>query len=67
MQGIVIKSTGSWYQVRLEDGEVLDCRVVGKLRLNDLPLTNPIAVGDEANGLLRIAFVLVKVRMECAA
>ncbi|HOY16872.1 MAG TPA: ribosome small subunit-dependent GTPase A [Haliscomenobacter sp.] len=49
MQGIVIKSTGSWYQVRLEDGEVLDCRVVGKLRLNDLPLTNPIAVGDEVS------------------
>ena len=49
MQGIVIKSTGSWYQVRLEDGKVLDCRVVGKLRLNDLPLTNPIAVGDEVS------------------
>lgn len=47
MQGIVIKSTGSWYNVRMEDGQVLECRTVGKLRLNDLPLTNPIAVGDE--------------------
>lgn len=47
MQGIVIKSTGSWYNVRMEDGQVLECRAVGKLRLNDLPLTNPIAVGDE--------------------
>lgn len=47
MQGTVIKSTGSWYNVRMEDGQVLECRAVGKLRLNDLPLTNPIAVGDE--------------------
>jgi ribosome biogenesis GTPase / thiamine phosphate phosphatase len=47
MQGTVIKSTGSWYNVRMEDGQVLECRTVGKLRLNDLPLTNPIAVGDE--------------------
>ncbi len=46
MQGIVIKSTGSWYNVRMEDGQVLECRAVGKMRLNDLPLTNPIAVGD---------------------
>lgn len=46
MQGIVIKSTGSWYNVRMEDGQVLECRTVGKMRLNDLPLTNPIAVGD---------------------
>lgn len=49
MQGTVIKSTGSWYNVRLEDGQVLECRTVGKLRLNDLPLTNPIAVGDEVS------------------
>lgn len=47
MQGTVIKSTGSWYNVRMKDGQVLECRIVGKLRLNDLPLTNPIAVGDE--------------------
>ena len=47
MQGIVIKSTGSWYNVRMEDGQVLECRTVGKMRLSDLPLTNPIAVGDE--------------------
>jgi ribosome biogenesis GTPase len=46
--GIVIKSTGSWYNVRLlESGEVLQCRIVGKFRLDDIPLTNPVAVGDE--------------------
>jgi ribosome biogenesis GTPase / thiamine phosphate phosphatase len=44
--GTVIKSTGSWYNVRFEDGEIWQCRIVGKFRLDDLPLTNPIAVGD---------------------
>ncbi len=47
MRGTVIKSTGSWYSVRLDDrDEVWQCRIVGKLRLDDLPLTNPVAVGD---------------------
>ncbi|MBP7821794.1 MAG: ribosome small subunit-dependent GTPase A [Saprospiraceae bacterium] len=51
MKGVVIKSTGSWYQVRLieEDlsSRIIQCRTVGKLRLDDLKLTNPVAVGDE--------------------
>ena len=46
-KGIVIKSTGSWYQVRLETGDMLECRIVGKLRLGELKTTNPVAVGDE--------------------
>jgi ribosome biogenesis GTPase len=46
--GTVIKSTGSWYNVRLNDsGEVLKCRIVGKFRLDDIPLTNPVGVGDQ--------------------
>ncbi len=55
--GIVIKSTGSWYQVLLEDGSEIQCRIIGKFRLNGLKLTNPVAVGDavsiekEADGL----------------
>jgi ribosome biogenesis GTPase / thiamine phosphate phosphatase len=44
--GTVIKSTGSWYNVRFENGVVWQCRIVGKFRLDNLPLTNPIAVGD---------------------
>jgi len=45
--GTVIKSTGSWYNVRLNDSEeVLRCRIVGKLRLDDTQLTNPVGVGD---------------------
>lgn len=46
-KGTVIKSTGSWYQVMLEAGEVLECRIVGKLRQEGLKTTNPVAVGDE--------------------
>jgi ribosome biogenesis GTPase len=60
-EGTVIKSTGSWYQVKLDDAEVLQCRIVGKFRLDNLPLTNPVAVGDrvevvlegEGNGLIK--------------
>jgi len=44
--GIVLKSTGSWYDVQLEDGRILPSRIVGKIRLDDLKLTNPVAVGD---------------------
>lgn len=47
MIGKVIKSTGSWYLVRTEDRKVIECRTAGKLKLDDLKLTNPIAVGDE--------------------
>lgn len=47
IKGIVTKSTGSWYHVRLEDQEVWECRIIGKFRLGKMKLTNPIAVGDE--------------------
>ena len=46
-QGTVVKSTGSWYQVKLENGAVLDCRIVGKFRLEGQKVTNPVAVGDQ--------------------
>jgi ribosome biogenesis GTPase len=44
--GIVVKSTGSWYTVRRENGSEVDCRILGKFRLEGVPLTNPVAVGD---------------------
>ncbi len=46
MQGIVVKSTGSWYKIKTEDGSILDSRAKGKIRLQDIKTTNPIAVGD---------------------
>lgn len=45
-KGKVIKSTGKWYSVELEDGTLVDCRIRGKLRLDGLRTTNPLAVGD---------------------
>lgn len=44
--GLVMKSTGSHYLVRLPDGQVLMCTARGKLRLRGSTTTNPIAVGD---------------------
>lgn len=46
MKGRVIKSTGSWYQVMLSDGEVVSSRLRGKFKLANNKVTNPIAVGD---------------------
>lgn len=46
LQGRVIKSTGSWYEVELADGQVMTCRIVGKFRLEGMRITNPVAVGD---------------------
>lgn len=44
--GIVVRSTGSWYRVRTEDGLELDCRMRGNLRIRGIKTTNPVAVGD---------------------
>ncbi|HEX7366297.1 MAG TPA: ribosome small subunit-dependent GTPase A [Pelobium sp.] len=46
MQGLVIKSTGSWYTVEDEKGNRYECRIKGKLRMKGLVSTNPVAVGD---------------------
>ena len=46
MNGIVYKSTGSWYTVRNEAGDFFECRIKGKFRIKGIKSTNPIAVGD---------------------
>ncbi|HRD58983.1 MAG TPA: ribosome small subunit-dependent GTPase A [Ferruginibacter sp.] len=46
MKALVYKSTGSWYQLKTEDGKVLQARIFGKLKLENITSTNPIAVGD---------------------
>jgi len=47
IKGIIYRSTGSWYQVKLlETGQIIDARARGKMRLLDQSLTNPLAVGD---------------------
>jgi ribosome biogenesis GTPase len=45
-RGLVLKSTGSNYKVLDANGFILDCSVKGKLRIKELRITNPIAVGD---------------------
>ena len=46
LEGIVYKSTGSWYLVKSEN-KFFECRIKGKIRLKDISTTNPIAVGDQ--------------------
>ena len=45
VEGLVMRATGSWYEV-LHEGEVLRCRMRGKLRLRGVRSTNPVVVGD---------------------
>jgi ribosome biogenesis GTPase len=49
MEGIVVKSTGSWYEVMKPSGEIINCRLKGKFRLQGLKHTNPVTVGDKIN------------------
>lgn len=49
MNGLVIKNTGSWYQVRTEDDHNVECKLKGNFRLKDIKSTNPISVGDRVS------------------
>lgn len=46
MTGLVYKSTGSWYTVKTQLGDIYECRIKGKFRIKGIKSTNPIAVGD---------------------
>jgi ribosome biogenesis GTPase len=46
MQGLVLKSTGKIYNIILENGEIIKAIIRGKLRIEGLKTTNPIAAGD---------------------
>ncbi|WP_221390193.1 ribosome small subunit-dependent GTPase A [Dyadobacter sp. NIV53] len=46
-KGLVLRSTGSWYEVRdVRDGHIWQCRLKGKFKNLGLKVTNPLAVGD---------------------
>lgn len=47
MKGLVIKNTGSWYVVKLDDGTTANCKIKGNFRLKGIRTTNPVAVGDK--------------------
>ncbi len=46
MTGLVIKNTGSWYHVKIDDGRIIESKIKGNFRLKGIRSTNPIAVGD---------------------
>ena len=46
MRGLIIRSTGSWYEVLVDNKEIIKARIKGKFRLDGIKLTNPVAVGD---------------------
>jgi ribosome biogenesis GTPase len=46
LDGLVLKSTGSWYDVKSDSQDLIKCRLRGKLKLKGIKTTNPIAVGD---------------------
>jgi ribosome biogenesis GTPase len=49
MTGTVYKSTGSWYNVKSDEGTFYECRIKGKFRIKGLRSTNPVAVGDRVD------------------
>lgn len=49
MKGLVVKNTGSWYIVKMDDGTVENCKIKGNFRLKGIRTTNPVAVGDRVD------------------
>ena len=45
-KGLVMRSTGSWYEVQSADNEMYRCRLKGKFKIQGIKTSNPIAVGD---------------------
>ena len=46
MKGLVVKNTGSWYTVRIDNGYDIESKIKGNFRLRGIRTTNPVAVGD---------------------
>lgn len=51
MQGIIVRNTGSWYEVlpldAREGAPAVRCKVKGNFRIKGIRTTSPVAVGDE--------------------
>jgi ribosome biogenesis GTPase len=52
MEGLVVKSTGSWLTVESGEGKVFNCKLKGTFRMKDIKTTNPIAVGDNVSFII---------------
>ena len=51
-KGKVYRSTGSWYDVKLDTGSFIRARIHGKFRNQSIKTTNPVSVGDEVDLLI---------------
>ncbi len=50
--GLVVKTTGSWYYVKPADAEkrsIVPCKIRGTFRIKGIRATNPVAVGDHVS------------------
>ncbi len=47
LHGVVIRSTGSWYTVKTNDGKFYRCKLKGRFKIKGIRTTNPLAVGDQ--------------------
>lgn len=47
MEGVITKSTGSWYTVLYDGGRQIQCKLRGLFRKDGSKATNPVAVGDK--------------------
>lgn len=52
MEGIVSRSTGSWYSIRTAQNDIIECKLKGNYKLKGIKTTNPIAVGDHVRFIL---------------
>lgn len=46
-RALVYKSTGSWYTVKNQAGRMVNARIKGVFKIDEITSTNPVAVGDE--------------------
>ncbi|MDR1682842.1 MAG: ribosome small subunit-dependent GTPase A [Candidatus Symbiothrix sp.] len=49
MKGLVVKNTGSWYQIHTENNRLVEAKLKGSFRLKGIQSTNPITVGDRVS------------------
>ena len=47
--GVVVRSTGSWYAVKTADGDLFSCKLKGRFKIKGIRTTNPLAVGDRVD------------------
>ncbi len=47
--GVVVRSTGSWYVVKADEGALYNCKLKGRFKIQGIRTTNPIAVGDRVD------------------